>query len=215
MPRNGPNGPWPDFAGSSKIRPVPEPRPSAAPAAWLALGAVALLVVLLTIVTATVGSGRSEVATSGGGRITLDIPSGVAPDQTAGAPVTAAPATTPTTVRPTTTAPAAAPTTTATTARPTTTVPAGRTGGIYGQVVAADGSPMPGVCVRTDRQHTLDVVRTAADGTFLLGGVLPGATRVLLVDHGPGCAALSGAAVVADVVDVVADLWVPVLVTVG
>jgi hypothetical protein len=88
------------------------------------------------------------------------------------------------------------------------------TGGIYGQVVAADGTPLPGICVRTDQPRSPSVAVTAADGTFVLGDVLPGSTRVVLVDHGPGCVPLSGITSAARPVDVVADLWVPVLVTV-
>jgi hypothetical protein len=197
-------------------RTVPEPRSTNAPAAWFALGAVALVVALVTMLTASVGGSRSEVARSNGGRITLDIPSGVAADQTPAPPATLAPSTT-ATVRPTTTAPPAilAPSTTAT-ARPLpTTVPAVATGGIYGQVVATDGTPLPGICVSTDRPGAPAVVRTAADGTFVIDDVLPGPARVVLVDQSPGCVPLSSLrGVAARGVDVVADLWVPVLVTV-
>jgi hypothetical protein len=207
-------------------RPVPEPRPTAAPATWFALAAVALVVALLTMAAAALGVDRSEVATSAGGRITLDIPSGVAEDQSSSAPATGAAVPTPTaapTSAPSATAPTATPTTAtatpATVPPPTsttpTTAPAVRTGGIYGQVVAADGTPLPGVCVRSDRQRTPGAVRTASDGTFLIDDVLPGPARVLLVDQDPGCPPLSTlGGVVARSVDVVAELWVPVLVTV-
>jgi hypothetical protein len=198
-------------------RTVPPSTP--APARWIVLGADCLVVVLLTVVVAVTGTRRSAGVAASGDRITLDIDGGIAPDQsdrttttTVAPSTTAAPATT--APVPTTTTLAAVPLAPPTTSRPTPSTVVPPTGGIYGQVVSTDGTPLPGLCVTSPQQIDTDVARTAADGTFVLPLVAAGPATVQLIGSAPGCAPLSGSTVSARPVDVVADLWVPVLVTV-
>jgi hypothetical protein len=196
-------------------------RSTTAPARWIVVGGCSLVVVVLTAIVALTGTRPASEAATTGGRITLDIDSGISPDQSArSTTTTAAPSTpaAPTTTAPPTSAPASPrPTPTAsppTTARPTRSTVVPPNGGIYGQVVASDGSPLPGLCVTSPQQLDPAVVRTAADGTFVLPQVAAGPASVELLGAAPGCAPLSGSTVSSRTVDVVADLWVPVLVTV-
>jgi hypothetical protein len=195
-----------------------------APARWMRLGAGVLLVPILTALVALTG-GRPSPATASGGRITLDVDGGVAPDQSGrrSAAPSASPVAAPAPTAPPTAAPATTVLPTPTTSVPWTAVPAPTTpstaetgtGGIYGRVVSTGGVPLPGLCVAVAGQRRAGVARTDADGLFALDGLEPGPATVQLVEAGPGCPPLSGSTASADPVEVVADRWIPVLVTVA
>jgi hypothetical protein len=189
------------------------------------LGASVLAVVLLTAIVALTGTHPSSDATAAGGRITLDIPGGIAADESGPTPPpTAAPSRGATTAPPATAAEAHPSTTTSEATAPAAPPPSstsstsstvGRpTGGIYGQVVSRDGTPLPGLCLAASHQIDPQVARTGPDGMFALPEIAAGPTTVRLVESAPGCAPLSGSTVAPVPVEVLAERWIPVLVTV-